>query len=167
MAGATTNPKSQHTQKGKYLLQSSLKSVFIMEWVFGMVTPPAKTIPPKGKSSLLMLHICVYYQHPLVISPTTPSFLLLITFIFCAQLPPMVPLKPMPFTEAPDSTLVQVCVWSRGWVEEGCVCMCAQSCPNPCISLDCSPPGSSVHGILQARIMVKQSIKGLQCVCLS
>ena len=29
----------------------------------------------------------------------------------------------------------------------------AQSCPTLCDPLDCSPPGSSVHGILQARIL--------------
>ena len=29
----------------------------------------------------------------------------------------------------------------------------AQSCPTLCYSMDCSPPGSSVHGILQARIL--------------
>ena len=28
-----------------------------------------------------------------------------------------------------------------------------QSCPTPCDPLDCSPPGSSVHGIFQARIL--------------
>ena len=28
-----------------------------------------------------------------------------------------------------------------------------QSCPTPCEPMDCSPPGSSVHGILQARIL--------------
>ena len=34
-------------------------------------------------------------------------------------------------------------------------CMCAQSlqlCPTHCNPMDCSPPGSSVRGILQARI---------------
>ena len=34
--------------------------------------------------------------------------------------------------------------------------MCAkllQSCPTLCEPMDCSPPGSSVHGILQARIL--------------
>ena len=34
--------------------------------------------------------------------------------------------------------------------------MCAQllqSCPTLCDPMDCSPPGSSVHGILQARIL--------------
>ena len=29
----------------------------------------------------------------------------------------------------------------------------AQFCPNLCDPIDCSPPGSSVHGILQARIL--------------
>ena len=28
-----------------------------------------------------------------------------------------------------------------------------QSCPTLCNPMDCSPPGSSVHGILQARIL--------------
>ena len=32
-------------------------------------------------------------------------------------------------------------------------CMCAQSCPTLCDPMDCSPPGSSVHRILQARIL--------------
>ena len=33
-----------------------------------------------------------------------------------------------------------------------CVCSVAQLCPALCDPMDCSPPGSSVHGILQARI---------------
>ena len=35
-------------------------------------------------------------------------------------------------------------------------CMCAkafQSCPTLCYPMDCHPQGSSVHGILQARIL--------------
>ena len=32
------------------------------------------------------------------------------------------------------------------------VCLFTQSCPTLCDPLDCSPPGSSVHGIFQARI---------------
>ena len=36
----------------------------------------------------------------------------------------------------------------------GCVlCLVAQPCPTLCDPIDCSPPGSSVHGILQARIL--------------
>ena len=33
-----------------------------------------------------------------------------------------------------------------------CCCLVAQSCPL-CDPVDCSPPGSSVHGILQARTL--------------
>ena len=45
------------------------------------------------------------------------------------------------------------------WFETSCpkyTCLCAQSlrsCPTLCDTLDCSPPGSSVHGILQSRIL--------------
>ena len=41
------------------------------------------------------------------------------------------------------------------WLLEGLRCVCAkslQSCPTLCNPMDCSLPGSSVHGILQARI---------------
>ena len=43
-------------------------------------------------------------------------------------------------------------VVAGGGVEWGSVvCMCAQSCLTFCDPMDWSPPGSSVHGILQAR----------------
>ena len=35
----------------------------------------------------------------------------------------------------------------------GCVCVCAQLNPAECDPMDCSLPGSSVHGIFQARIL--------------
>ena len=34
-----------------------------------------------------------------------------------------------------------------------CVCVCTQSIPILCDPMDCRPPGSSVHGIFQARIL--------------
>ena len=35
-----------------------------------------------------------------------------------------------------------------------CVCvLVAQSCMTLCVLMDCSPPGSFVHGVLQARIL--------------
>ena len=34
-----------------------------------------------------------------------------------------------------------------------CKCVCAKSCPTPCDPMDCSLPSSSVHEILQARIL--------------
>ena len=33
------------------------------------------------------------------------------------------------------------------------LCLVAQSCPTLCDPMDCSPPGSSVHGILQVKIL--------------
>ena len=39
------------------------------------------------------------------------------------------------------------------FVYVGCVCLVAQSCPTLCDTMDCSPSGSSVHGILQAKIL--------------
>ena len=33
------------------------------------------------------------------------------------------------------------------------VLLVTQSCPTICDAMDCSPPGSSAHGILQARIL--------------
>ena len=50
-------------------------------------------------------------------------------------------------------------VSSHGWkrfLAFSCVCMHAKSlllCPTLCQPMDYSPPGSSVHGILQARIL--------------
>ena len=41
---------------------------------------------------------------------------------------------------------------------EGWVCPRAQSCPTLCDPIDCGPPGSSVHGILQARILERVAI---------
>ena len=34
-----------------------------------------------------------------------------------------------------------------------CCCLVTKSCQSLCDPMDCSPPGSSVHGILQARIL--------------
>ena len=33
------------------------------------------------------------------------------------------------------------------------MCVCMLSCVLLCNSMDCSPPGSSIHGVFQARIM--------------
>ena len=44
-------------------------------------------------------------------------------------------------------------------------CVCAkllQSCPTLCNAIDCSPPGSSVHGIFQARKLEWVAISFLQ-----
>ena len=49
---------------------------------------------------------------------------------------------------------VQVCVRVLCVCARACVCVSvAQRCLTFCSPMDCSPPGSSVHGILQARIL--------------
>ena len=48
-----------------------------------------------------------------------------------------------------------------------CCCLVAKLCPTLCDCMDCSPPGSSVHGILQARILEWVAIsffRGSSCV---
>ena len=40
----------------------------------------------------------------------------------------------------------------------------AQSCPTSCDPIDCSPPGSAIHGILQARTLEWVAIFLLQCM---
>ena len=39
------------------------------------------------------------------------------------------------------------------WFPSLCLCLVTQSCPTLCNPMDSSPPGSSVHGILQAKIL--------------
>ena len=43
---------------------------------------------------------------------------------------------------------------------EVCYCSVTNSCPTLCDPMDCSPPGSSVHGILQAGILEWVAISG-------
>ena len=52
----------------------------------------------------------------------------------------------MNLTVAPPTTVT--CVMTSESESE-----VAQSCPTLCDPMDCSPPGSSVHGIFQARIL--------------
>ena len=43
----------------------------------------------------------------------------------------------------------------------------AQSCPTLCDPMDCSLPGSSVHGIFQARVLEWGAIYIVVCICQS
>ena len=43
------------------------------------------------------------------------------------------------------------CLSAIEWIY--CCCLVAKSCPTHCDPVDCSPPGSSVHGIFQARML--------------
>ena len=44
------------------------------------------------------------------------------------------------------------------WLLCYCCCLVAKSCPALCNSMNCRPPGSSVHGISQARILARVAI---------
>ena len=55
---------------------------------------------------------------------------------------------PLFFTSAPSLTRMQIWIYKgRTWE------LVAQSNLTPCDLMDCSPPGSSVYGIFQARIL--------------
>ena len=51
-----------------------------------------------------------------------------------------------------DCSLVSIIIMEKIYM---CVCVCVgpQSCPTPCDPMDHNSPGSSVHGILQARVL--------------
>ena len=51
--------------------------------------------------------------------------------------------------------LLELCSSSQRWARKRFLSCCSvtQSCPTLCNPMDCSPPGSSVHGIPQARIL--------------
>ena len=54
--------------------------------------------------------------------------------------------------------LISLSIMSSGSFFPVCVCArvnehCVQLCPTLCDPMDCGPPGSSVHGIFQARIL--------------
>ena len=56
----------------------------------------------------------------------------------------------------PHGKFHNVCICMYIYVCVCCVCVCvlvAQLCPTLCDPIDCSLPDSSVHGVLQARIL--------------
>ena len=53
------------------------------------------------------------------------------------------------------SIMISMNIILKTWVSRKgcCCCKLLQSCLTLCNPMDCSPPGSSVHGILQARML--------------
>ena len=45
------------------------------------------------------------------------------------------------------------------------MCVSVQLCPTLCDPMHCSPPGSSVHGIFQARTLEWGAISSISCIC--
>ena len=63
----------------------------------------------------------------------------------------------MSVSKTSDSLLIQILCWKLFYLptfnDSHKKVLVAQSCPTLCDPMDYSPPGSSVHGILQARIL--------------
>ena len=69
------------------------------------------------------------------------------------------------------------CPWDSPGKSTGVGCHCllqcmkvksevAQSCPTPSDPMDCGPPGSSIHGIFQARVLEWGAIAfWMSCIC--
>ena len=53
--------------------------------------------------------------------------------------------------EDTGSSELSICVWEL--LVSNALCLVAQLCPTLCDPMDCSPPGSFVHGIVQAKIL--------------
>ena len=82
------------------------------------------------------------------------SVLYEVLYSFRAQFTPLHRLSKL--EENPESSCLSLS--SFGWGNQGlrcyyCCCLVSQWYPTPCNSMDCSLPGSSIHGILQARIL--------------
>ena len=58
-----------------------------------------------------------------------------------------------PFHSLPSPSLENYWFLTQLYYDALHACSVAQSCPNLCNPVDCSPRGSSVHGIFQARIV--------------
>ena len=82
----------------------------------------------------------------------------------CALIPPQ-PLRPTPHSAhssgcifTPGCNFLSICFlrWTIDFTRTetvSCVCIVAQLCLTLCDPKDCNPPGSSVYGIFQARIL--------------
>ena len=69
-----------------------------------------------------------------------------ISFSLCFPISPSLLFFLMFFLTLPSSTVEKLSYACNA-------CSVAQLCPTLCDPVDCSPPGSSVHGILQARVL--------------
>ena len=78
---------------------------------------------------------------------------------FCPDIHPLAPTSPVVGPSPPRGPSWSVFLLNiLLWVIHVCVCVCvcvseAQLCPTLCNPMDYTLPGSSVHGILQARIL--------------
>ena len=67
------------------------------------------------------------------------------------RLPPAV--SPLQISQKDTYKMHRELCLSPAKASYGTPCVRAQSCPTLCSPRDCSPPGSSLHGIFQARVL--------------
>ena len=61
--------------------------------------------------------------------------------------------SPRTFSAGGNTHMLIKTMWLKVWAGLKAKVLVTQSCPTLCNPMDSSPPGSSVHGILQARIL--------------
>ena len=104
-------------------------------------------------SLLTILNICMYLNYIsylLYVSSLSNSCVMkagFSIFIHCIPSPKLVPRMQLILKKYFLSELM------KAWSEIEFYLQITQSCPALCDPVDCSPPGSSVHRILQARIL--------------
>ena len=110
-------------------------------------------LPEKCKHAFMWLH-----SHPWTPSIINPLAVLIVVYIFTVACSPVSNLKHCTDLSPPQSStgssslhfpqLLSFCL-----LEVKVKVYVAQSCLTLCDPMDCSPPGSSVHGILQTTIL--------------
>ena len=84
-----------------------------------------------------------------MVGPCCPSIL----YVRVCITSPKLPVYPPRHLLGLLATMSVLYVWGSISASNGCGYVCAQLCPIFSDLVDCSRPGSSVHGILQARIL--------------
>ena len=132
----------------------------LINWTIGVCERKQKNIWGKNMNHVT---VCFSLNHPdwLVISlnptaadtATPPGITLLVSSVNCLATFNCLPLPSLHYFPSLSSILSSVT--RVGCLEDGRdnVCTAAQSYPTLCNTIDCSLPGSSVHGIFQARIL--------------
>ena len=101
-------------------------SVWLQHWALAMPVVPRRLHPDLSTSKL--------WSAPPVELEKMPSYLLGCTV----------------------RSVLRQCCWAPKVLESleiFVLCVCVQSCPTFCDPMDCSPPGSSIRGNFQARIL--------------
>ena len=121
----------------------SLDSLLSSKWLWGHLSLCRRAASQRGRQGrpVARYSICVILPSPCTLLETPSARETLHVWFYLQTTRAGSPTSKTPCaaaaTSGPNSTL----------------CLAAQSCPTLCNPMDCSPPGSSGHGISQARIL--------------